>query len=81
MLEKERAFYDEHLREWENTIAGRFVVIKESELVGSYDDMNTAFAAGANAFGVSNFLVRKVGQHDHEVCVPALTLGLINASH
>ena len=79
MLEQEREFYDAHIQEWMKTHSGRFVVVKNDELVGFFDSLDEALSAGAARFGLSSFLVRRVGEVVEPVIIPALTLGLLNA--
>jgi hypothetical protein len=57
-----------------NLHPGRFVVVKGEELVGTYEAMDLALAAGASAFGLDCFLVRKLGEEEQEIRVPALRL-------
>jgi len=79
-LEQERAFYDAHEAEWAATHPGRFVVVKGSSLLGVYESMEQALAAGAASFGLASFLVRKLGERQVEVNIPALALGLLRAN-
>jgi hypothetical protein len=78
-LEEERAFYAAHEREWATAHPGRFVVVKGDRLLGAFDSIGEALAAGAATFGPQSFLVRKVGEKQAEVNIPALTLGLLRA--
>jgi len=78
MLDQERAFYATHLSEWMKTIPYKFVVVKGETLVGTYDTVEQALAAGASKFGLKPFLVRRVGQVEEEAKIPALSLGLIS---
>jgi hypothetical protein len=80
MLDEERAYYDEHLAEWLHQFAGRFVLIKGSALIGTYDTQADALAEGARRFGLAPFLVRRVEQTSSEVQIPALTLGLLGGN-
>ncbi len=80
MLEEERRYFDEHLEEWLNRFAGRVVLVKGQELIGSFDDEDDALAEGARRFGRSSFLVRRVIPEQEKVSAPALTLGLISAN-
>ena len=70
ILERERAFYNAHQAEWAALHLGRF---------GTYETMDLALAAGASRFGLDSFLVRKVGEAEQEIHVPALALGLLFA--
>lgn len=80
MLERERAFYGAHEVEWAAAHPGRFVVVKGEQMLGVFDTMEDALAAGAASFGLDSFLVRKLGQKPDEVNIPALTLGLLRAN-
>jgi len=79
VLERERAFYNAHQAARAALHPGRFVVVKGEELIGTYETMDLAVAAGASRFGLDTFLVRKVGEAGQEVHVPALALGLLFA--
>jgi len=79
-LERERAFYDAHEAEWAVAHPGRFVVVKGSRLLGVFESMEQALAAVAASFGLASFLVRKLGERQEEVNIPALTLGLLRAN-
>lgn len=79
-LEVERDFYAAHEAEWMVLHPGRFVVVKGERLLGAFDSMAEALAAGAAAFGTQSFLVRRLGEKPAEVHIPALTLGLLRAN-
>ena len=79
MLETERQFYEENLEAWLRQYAGRFVLVKDRELVGVFDTVNDALAEGARRFGLQSFLVRRVEPAQQEARVPALTLGVLHA--
>ena len=79
LLERERTFYTAHEAEWMTAHPGRFVVVKGERLLGAFDSMGEALAAGAAAFGLQSFLVRRLGEKQAEVNIPALTLGLLRA--
>jgi len=79
VLEQERAAYADHQEEWTKAYPGRFVVVKGDQLLGAYETMALALAAGAAKFGLQPFLVRKLGEQLQEVHVPALSLGLLFA--
>jgi len=78
-LEEERAFFAAHETEWVEAHSGRFVVVKGDRLLGVFDSIEQALAAGAASFGMESFLVRRLGERQEEVHIPALTLGLLRA--
>lgn len=79
MLEQEISYYQSHLNEWLSRYPGKIVVVKGEELIGVFDDQDSALAEGARRFGLSSFLVRPVQAQQEEIHIPALTLGLLNA--
>ncbi len=79
MLEKERQFFEQNRSEWLKSAAGKFVLIKNDELVGLFDNPTAALSEGARRFGIESFLVRQVEESEQLVYVPALTLGLLRA--
>jgi hypothetical protein len=81
MLETEREFYSEKLADWLNQYPGKFVLIKEKEMVGAFDTEDEAVAEGARRFGLQPYLVRRIQkQKQTEVTAPALTLGILRAN-
>jgi hypothetical protein len=76
----EREFYAAHEAEWASAHLGRFVVVKGERLLGAFESMEQALAAGAASFGSDSFLVRKLGEMQEEVNIPALSLGLLRAN-
>ncbi len=79
MLEKERQYFAAHEADWLKAHRGRFVVIKDDTLVGIYETLDEALAAGGHQFGLKPFLVRRLGEPTEEIRIPALTLGLLRA--
>jgi hypothetical protein len=80
MLEQERQYFSEHRAELLAQHVGRFVVIKENELIGSFNTIEEALAEGAKRFGLTPFLVRQVtAAEEKEINIPALTLGILRA--
>jgi len=80
MLEQERKYFDENRAKWLAQYRGKFVLIKGTELIGTFDNLNEALAEGARRFGLESFLARQVGQDEKEINIPALTLGLLRAN-
>jgi len=60
MLDVERRIFDEHLEEWLRSHAGQVVLIKDSDVVGFFDDETAALGEGARRFGLTSFLVCRV---------------------
>jgi hypothetical protein len=80
MLEEERQYFSEHRDELLSLHAEKFVVIKNAELVGSFNTIEEALAEGARRFGLTPFLVRRVtATEEKEINIPALTLGILRA--
>jgi hypothetical protein len=80
MLEQERKFFEENRALWLTKFPGRFVLIKGSELLGTFDTIDEALAEGARRFGLESFLARRVEQVEQEINIPALTLGILRAN-
>lgn len=79
MLEQERTYYSEHLDELLAQYPGRFVLVHDSELIGTFDTLEEALAEGARRFGLAPFLVRRVEREQPEASVPALMFGVLSA--
>lgn len=80
MLDRERKFFAAHAQEWAKAFAGRFLVVKNEELIGDFATIDEALSAGASRFGLQPFLVRRAGEMEETVSVPALTLGLLGGN-
>jgi hypothetical protein len=79
MLEKERKYFETHRAEWLKQHSGKFVLVKEEELVGVYNTQQEALIEGARRFGTSSFLVRQVEESEQLIYIPALILGILRA--
>lgn len=79
MLEQERQFYSDSLAGWLSRYPGKFILVKERELVGAFDTIEEALATGARQFGMQPFLVRRVAPSEETVSIPALSLGILSA--
>ena len=56
-LSEERVIFETHINEWRSTHPGKFVVIKDAEVIGFYDDLASAYAHGTRRFALELFLV------------------------
>lgn len=79
MLEEELRFYEQHEKELLSKFPGKFVLVKGSRLVGTFDTHEEALEEGARLFGLESVLVRRVEEVPVAAYVPALTLGLLRA--
>lgn len=60
MLEKETKFFESKLPELQKTEMGKFVLIKDEKVVGTYVAMADALKAGYEQFGDKPFFVKQV---------------------
>jgi hypothetical protein len=79
MPDNERKAFAAHAEEWAKLYPGRFLVVKGEVLVGDFATIEEALAAGADRFGLEAFLVRRAGEKEETVSIPALTLGVLGA--
>lgn len=80
MLDTERRFFVAHADEWGKPCPGRYLLVKGEELIGDFATIEEALGAGASRFGLQPFLVRRAGEKEETVSIPALTLGLLGGS-
>lgn len=80
MLEKELERFEALRHNLLKTNAGQFAVIKGDEFAGAFTTFEEAFNAGVKKFGLEPFLVKQIVEKDFVHQIPALMLGLINAS-
>jgi len=80
MLDTERKYFSEHFDELNSRYQGKFVLIKDNDLVGTFNTIEEALADGARRFVLEPFLVRQVtAVPEKDINIPALTLGLLRA--
>lgn len=78
-LEQELAFFDHHRAHLVAEHMGKYALIKEAVLVGTFDSAEAAYVEGLRQFGNVPFLVKQVLPEDPVVHLPALSLGLLRA--
>ncbi len=78
-LEQEIEFFEANESEWRKIYLGKFVLVKDQKLIGTYEKPEDAISAGARLFGTEPFLVRPVTGDNKDVYIPALALGLLSA--
>jgi hypothetical protein len=80
-LEKEKAYLEKILPDLVGVSLNHFAVVSENSLIGVYPTIEIAFSEAVKRVGLKDVLVRKVGEQEQEVCIPALTLGLLSANN
>lgn len=79
MLDTERQFFEQNREDLLRKFPGKFIVVKERHVLGSFDSIEDALAGGAREYGLTSFLVRRTDQVPEEAAIPALMLGLLRA--
>jgi len=79
-LEQELKVFTENKSKWAENHPGKFALVKGTELIGFFDQAESALAEGARLFGAESFLVRLVSASEDPVYIPALALGLLHAN-
>ena len=74
ILASELQFYEEHRESLASDHPGRFLLIHDGALHGSFDTLDAALAAGFSKFGSTPFLARRAGEDAIELSAPSLTL-------
>ena len=77
LLGEEIRFYEQNREALIGTHLNRYLLIKGSEVVGSFSTEGQAIGEGVRRFGTDEpFLVRLTGEDTPVVSVPALTPGI-----
>lgn len=80
MLEKERKYFSEHHADLLSRYPGKFALVKDDELIGTFNTIEEALAEGARRFGLQALLVRQIAAtEEKEINIPALTIGILRA--
>jgi hypothetical protein len=79
VLEQELEFFAANRTKWLENHSGKFVLVKGQELIGVFDNADTAVAEGAKRFAPESFLVRQLEPEEKDIYIPALALGLLGA--
>ncbi len=59
-LDRERHVYESHLEEWRETHLGKFVLIKDDDVLGFFDSVEAAFNEGTARFRLEPFFVKQI---------------------
>jgi len=80
ILKKVINFFQKKKEEWLKLYEGKFVVIKDEELLGAYDTEGEAYKNGLDKYGNIPFLIKKVQPEEPAEEIPAYMLGVIGGS-
>ncbi len=78
-LAQERQFFDRHIASWleQESNIGKWVLVKDNDLIGMYEDFDEAIRIAFERFGLSPFLVSQIRRGANEVTTTALMLDAI----
>jgi hypothetical protein len=76
VLEREFATLERERPHLEREHSGKYVLIHDDEIAGTYDDFAKAAEEGLRRFGSVPFLIRKIGAPDPSLS-PAIIYGLV----
>ena len=78
-FQDELAYYNQHRAELLSKYEWKFLLIKGSELVGTFDSAQQAYQEGLGRFGNAPFLIKQVLREESVQRIPALSLGILYA--
>jgi hypothetical protein len=74
-LEAEMAFFEAHRAAWiEEGREEQWVAVKDADVLGFFDSMTDAYAAGVIRLGIQPFLIKQVLREDPIVRIPRARL-------
>ena len=76
LLDEEISYYESRKEELIRDHINRYLLIKGSKLIGSFETRGLAIAEGYRLYGTGPFLVRLTGEDTPVGYVPALALGI-----
>lgn len=79
-LQKEYQYYLKIKADLLKQSRGKFALLKDERLVGTYDTDQDSYNAGLELFGNVRFLIIRIQDDDENAWIPVLSLGLLNAS-
>lgn len=80
VLADELKYFEEKKKDWLKTYKGQFVLIEDKKLIGAFSTQGEAYKKGVEKFSNEPFLIKEIAEEEQIASVPALTIGLINAS-
>jgi len=79
-LQREYDFYLKIKPDLLKMHGGKFALIKDEKLVGTFDTDQDAYKIGLDKFGNVPFLIIRIQDKDESAWIPVLSMGLVNAS-
>ena len=63
------------------THADQVAVVHGEKLIGIYSTMEEAYTEAVKSVGLVSLLIKKIGEVEQEVSIPALAIGVLNANN
>lgn len=79
VLREEAEFFEEHRKEWFNTDAFRYALVRGRRLYGIYDTPDEAYSVGFGLFGFEPMLIRQILEKELIYMNPAMYAGVLNS--
>lgn len=79
VLRDEIDFFNSHLEEWLQHYEGKFALVKNQQLIGTFTQDTEAYKEGVSRFGNAPFLIKRISRMEKIEKLPALALGIIRA--
>ena len=72
VLQREFDYYLDHQNEFVKTFSGRYLLIRNEQIIGDYDSLIEAVYAGEERFALGTFLVQRcsLGPEDYIETIP-----------
>lgn len=79
-LEKDLQFFNKNKAEYLKSYEGKYLVISNNVLVGSFDSEEAAYKSGLEKLGNEPFLIKQVLKIEGPTPISSLYFGISNAS-
>ncbi len=80
LLETEKRYFQSIHDSLLATLAGHVAVIHGDRLVGVYSTMEEAYSEAVKEVGLVSVLIKKIGEVEQPVSIPAFAIGVLNAN-
>ena len=77
----EAEYFEQHRQEFCREHAGRYAVVKGSKVLGFYKTPEAAYEAGAEAYGIEPFLLRRVSRKESPLDYVFINADVIHGIH